>query len=153
MFKYSGLRGRGEVTFQKLGLVGLGCGLRGREASDGLIWYEKILSDSLFSWKSGRIGCMVRLGTLGEGVTTSGVVLSGIWLDFESSSDERVRVNFINGSSSSASGRIKVSSMKALHEGLLEERRGERGSGTFNATHCGVLRRGMGLRAMLAEER
>ena len=96
---------------------------------------------------------MVRLETLGEGAIRREAVLSGIWHDFESSSDERVRVNFNNGSASSTSGRVKASSIKPLHEGNLEEGSGERGSGTFNAMHCGVLKRGRGLRALLAERR
>lgn len=46
---YSGLRGRGEVLFQKRGLVGLGCGLRGRAPNVGLIGGEKVPSESLSS--------------------------------------------------------------------------------------------------------
>jgi hypothetical protein len=90
---------------------------------------------------------MVRLEALGEG---DGVVLSKIRRGFESSSDERVRVNFIIGSLSSASGRMRASSRNESHDEDLEEGRGARASGTLNGTHCGVLGRGMGLRALVA---
>lgn len=82
---------------------------------------------------------MVRLEALGEG---DGVV------GFESSSDERVRVNI--GSLSGASGRSRAFSRKESHDEDLEEGRGERASGTLNATHCGVLGSGMGLSALVA---
>jgi hypothetical protein len=66
-----------QALFQKRGLVGLDCGLRGGDIGDGIAERENPLSKLSFSWKSGRRGRLEVWGTLGEGATSDGRGTSG----------------------------------------------------------------------------
>jgi len=110
---------------------------------DGLLGREKILGEPSFCWRSDCIDSMNVLGPVGSGAIRGGMAFS--WGNFESCSDETVSA--INESLSSASGRVKVSFIGRLHGWVLGGRRGERGSGTFEAAHGEELKRGINFRA------
>jgi hypothetical protein len=79
---------------------------------------------------------MNAFGTLGRGATSGGMA---DWTSFDSCSGETV--SFLN-----ASGSVNVSSTRRVHGWGFGEKRGERGSGTFEAAH-GELKRGINFRA------
>lgn len=64
--------GLGQALFQKRGLVGLDCGLRGGDIGDGLLGREKSLAELSFRRKSGCIGCIKLWETLGDVTVSDG---------------------------------------------------------------------------------
>lgn len=90
-------RGLEQALFQKRGLVGLECGLRGGDIGGGLApRREKIVSEPSFGWKSGRRGRLEVWEALGDGAARDGREISGCWRVLKSSSDDVG--NFINES-------------------------------------------------------